>query len=108
MLRQSWDKIFFTGGGNVGREVLRAAAETLTSVTLELGGKSPVIVDASADIHLAARRIVAGKFLNCGQTCVAPDYILCDARVHDALLGALKAETARQYPTRCATAPTAA
>ena len=98
LLRQSWDKIFFTGGGNVGREVLRAAAETLTSVTLELGGKSPVIVDASADIHLAARRIVAGKFLNCGQTCVAPDYILCDARVHDALLGALKAETARQYP----------
>ena len=73
--------------------VLRAAADNLTSVTLELGGKSPVIVDASADVRLAARRIVQGKFLNCGQTCVAPDYILCDVRVHDALLDALRAKS---------------
>ena len=98
LLEQKWDKIFFTGGAKVGREVLRAAADNLTSVTLELGGKSPVIVDASADVRLAARRIVQGKFLNCGQTCVAPDYILCDVRIHDALLDALRAEIARQYP----------
>ena len=98
LLEQKWDKIFFTGGARVGREVLRAASENLTSVTLELGGKSPVIVEADADIYLAARRIAAGKFLNCGQTCVAPDYILCDRRVHSALLAALKAEMAAQYP----------
>ena len=98
LLGERWDKIFFTGGAAVGREVLRAAAEKLTPTALELGGKSPVIIDESADIALAARRITAGKFLNCGQTCVAPDYILCDGRVHDALLDALKAEIARQYP----------
>ena len=81
LLGQRWDKIFFTGGTKVGREVLRSAAENLTSVTLELGGKSPVIVDDTADIGLAARRIVYGKFLNCGQTCVAPDYVIGDKKV---------------------------
>ena len=98
LLDERWDKIFFTGSKSVGREVLRSAAENLTSVTLELGGKSPVIVDKSADIQLAARRIVYGKYLNCGQTCVAPDYVLCDERVHDALIAALKKEIAAQYP----------
>ena len=78
--------------------MLRAAAEHLTPVTLELGGKSPVIVDESADIPLAAKRIAAGKFLNCGQTCVAPDYVLCLGGTHDALLAALKAEISAQYP----------
>ena len=78
LLDQRFDKIFFTGGKMVGREVLRHAAEYLTPVTLELGGKSPCIVDDTAKISLAAKRIVFGKFLNCGQTCVAPDYILCD------------------------------
>ncbi|MGN0974586.1 MAG: aldehyde dehydrogenase [Gemmiger sp.] len=97
LLRQRFDKIFFTGGKTVGREVLRAAAETLTPVTLELGGKSPCIVDATADIPLAARRIVFGKFLNCGQTCVAPDYILCDERVRDALLDAIGREITAQF-----------
>ena len=77
LLRQKFDKILFTGSKAVGKEVLRHAAENLTPVTLELGGKSPCIVDSTAKIPLAARRIVFGKFLNCGQTCVAPDYILC-------------------------------
>ena len=98
LLGQRWDKIFFTGGTKVGREVLRSAVENLTSVTLELGGKSPVIVDDTADIGLAARRIVYGKFLNCGQTCVAPDYVLCDKKVSAALVEELRRETAAQYP----------
>ena len=100
LLRQRFDKIFFTGGKAVGREVLRAAAEHLTPVTLELGGKSPCIVDASANIPLAARRIVFGKFLNCGQTCVAPDYILCEKSVQPRLLTALQTEIAAQFGAR--------
>ncbi|HCI64801.1 MAG TPA: aldehyde dehydrogenase family protein, partial [Clostridiales bacterium] len=77
LLEQKFDLIFFTGSQAVGKVVLRHAAEHLTPAVLELGGKSPCIVDASADLTLAAKRIVFGKFLNCGQTCVAPDYILC-------------------------------
>ena len=99
LLQQRFDMIFFTGGKTVGREVLRSAAEYLTPVTLELGGKSPCIVDATAKIGLAARRIVFGKFLNCGQTCVAPDYILCDRRIRDKLVNALKQEIVRQFGT---------
>ncbi len=76
LLEQKFDYIFFTGGVEVGKLVMRNAAETLTPVTLELGGKSPCIVDETADIKIAARRIVFGKFLNSGQTCVAPDYVL--------------------------------
>ena len=75
------DYIFYTGGAAVGRKVMAAAATTLTPVTLELGGKSPCLVDATADIKVAARRIVWGKFLNAGQTCVAPDYVLAERRV---------------------------
>lgn len=97
LLNQRFDKIFFTGGQTVGREVLRHAAEHLTPVTLELGGKSPCIVEKSAKINLAARRIVFGKFLNCGQTCVAPDYILCDAAVQDKLIAAIQKEITRQF-----------
>ena len=85
LLEKKFDLVFFTGSPAVGREVLRHTAETLTPAVLELGGKSPCIVDASADIPLAARRIVFGKFLNCGQTCVAPDYVLCQRSVLDAL-----------------------
>lgn len=81
----------------MGREVLRSAAEYLTPVTLELGGKSPCIVDATAKLPLAARRIVFGKYLNCGQTCVAPDYVLCDVRIRDRLVGAIRAEISRQF-----------
>ncbi len=90
LLEQRWDKIFFTGSVNVGKLVMEQASRNLTPVTLELGGKSPCIVDASANIKVAARRIAFGKWLNVGQTCVAPDYLLVDERVHDELLEALK------------------
>ena len=86
LLDQKFDLIFFTGSQNVGKEVLRHAAEHLTPAVLELGGKSPCIVDDTAKIKLAAKRIVFGKFLNCGQTCVAPDYVLCQSSVKDELL----------------------
>lgn len=97
LLSEPFDYIFFTGSQAVGRDVMRAAAAHLTPVTLELGGKSPCIVDRTAKIPLAARRIVFGKFLNCGQTCVAPDYIYCHASVKDALVEELKKEITRQY-----------
>ena len=97
LLDEKFDLVFFTGSGGVGKEVLRRCAEHLTPAVLELGGKSPCIVTASADIPLAARRITFGKFLNCGQTCVAPDHILCDKRVKDALLQAIKNEISRQF-----------
>lgn len=94
LLRQKYDLIFFTGGVPTGRIVAEAAAKTLTPVVLELGGKSPCIVDADADISLAAKRICFGKFLNAGQTCVAPDYILAHAHIKDALVEAIE-QTAR-------------
>ena len=97
LLQQRFDMIFFTGGKTVGREVLRHAAEYLTPVTLELGGKSPCIVDSTAKIRLAAKRIVFGKYLNCGQTCVAQDYILCDKRIRDELITAILAEIEKQF-----------
>jgi len=97
LLDQKFDYIFFTGSKNVGQLVLEKAARHLTPVTLELGGKSPCIVDKSAKLELAARRIVFGKFLNCGQTCVAPDYILCHNSVKDCFLECVKAEIQRQY-----------
>ena len=98
LLRQRYDYIFFTGSPRVGKLIMRAASEYLTPVTLELGGKSPCIVDESADIKLAARRIVWGKFLNAGQTCIAVDYVLVQRRVKDALVQALGAEISRRYP----------
>lgn len=97
LLQEKFDYIFFTGSQAVGKEVMHAAAEHLTPITLELGGKSPCIVDASAKIALAAKRIVFGKFLNCGQTCVAPDYILCHHSIREPLLAAIRAEILRQY-----------
>ena len=97
LLDAAFDHIFFTGSQHVGKEVMRKAASHLTPVTLELGGKSPCIVERSANISLAARRIVFGKFLNCGQTCVAPDYIYCDAAVYDDLMRALVAEIRTQF-----------
>jgi aldehyde dehydrogenase (NAD+) len=90
LLEQRWDHIFYTGNGTVGRIVMKAAAEHLTPVTLELGGKSPCIVDASADLDVTARRIAWGKFLNAGQTCIAPDYILAHESVRDALVEKLE------------------
>lgn len=97
LLDQKFDLVFFTGSQAVGREVLRRCAEHLTPAVLELGGKSPCIVDETADIPLAARRIVFGKFLNCGQTCVAPDYILCHSSVRDALVAELGRQIEKQY-----------
>ena len=97
LLNQKFDMVFFTGSQAVGREVLRHTAENLTPAVLELGGKSPCIVDRTAKIGLAAKRIVFGKFLNCGQTCVAPDYILCDAAIKDQLVSELYQQIRRQY-----------
>ncbi len=97
LLNEHFDYIFFTGSQSVGKLVLRKAAKFITPVTLELGGKSPCIVDASADIKLAARRIVFGKYLNLGQTCVAPDYLLVDNKIKEELLHCLKSEIIRQF-----------
>jgi aldehyde dehydrogenase (NAD+) len=89
LLAQRFDHIFYTGNGRVARVVMRAAAEHLTPVTLELGGKSPAIVSRHANIEVAAKRIAWGKFLNAGQTCIAPDHVLVDTTVHDQLVTAL-------------------
>ena len=97
LLDCDFDMIFFTGSQRVGKEVMRRAAEHLTPVVLELGGKSPCIVEASANLELAAKRIVFGKFLNCGQTCVAPDYIYCDESIKEPLIEALKKAIVQQY-----------
>lgn len=89
LLEQRFDHIFFTGGTRVGKIVMRAAAEHLTPVTLELGGKSPAIIAADANIGVAARRLAWGKFTNAGQTCIAPDYLLVERAVHDRLVDEL-------------------
>lgn len=97
LLEQRFDHIFYTGNGTVGRIIMRAAAEHLTPVTLELGGKSPTIVDRTADLDVTAKRIVWGKFFNAGQTCVAPDYVLVEESVHDALLTRMVAAVREFY-----------
>lgn len=97
LLEEHFDYIFFTGSQSVGKVVMEQAAKHLTPVTLELGGKSPCIVDAFADIRLAAKRIVFGKFLNCGQTCVAPDYILCHRKVEELFIEEAKDQIKKQY-----------
>lgn len=97
LLSMNFDYIFFTGSQEVGKEVLRKAAENLTPVSLELGGKSPCIVDETTNINLAAKRIVFAKFLNCGQTCVAPDYIYCHENIKNKLIEAIKKEVISQY-----------
>lgn len=97
LLELPFDYIFFTGGVQVGKLVMEKAAAHLTPFTLELGGKSPCIVDKTADLALAARRIAFGKFLNCGQTCVAPDYLLVDASVKEAFLAHLCREIRAQF-----------
>ena len=97
LLEQKFDFVFFTGSQAVGKEVLRHTAEHLMPAVLELGGKSPCIVDKSANIALAAKRIVFGKFLNCGQTCVAPDYILCESSVKDKFINEVASQIKIQY-----------
>ena len=90
LLAQKFDHIFYTGNGKIGRVVMAAASVYLTPVTLELGGKSPVIIDKSANIKVAARRVAWGKWLNAGQTCVAPDYVLVDSTVEAKFVDALR------------------
>lgn len=97
LLDEQFDYIFYTGSTNVGRIVMEKAARYLTPVTLELGGKSPVVVSRRANLRLAARRIAFGKLMNLGQTCVAPDYVLVEREVHDQLIVYLKEEIVRMY-----------
>ncbi|MGI8491951.1 MAG: aldehyde dehydrogenase family protein, partial [Acidimicrobiales bacterium] len=97
LLEQRWDHIFYTGNGRVGRIVMAAAAKHLTPVTLELGGKSPVIVDRSANVEVAARRVAWGKWVNAGQTCVAPDYVLVDRAVEREFTTALSRQVTAFY-----------
>ena len=97
LLNDPFDLIFFTGSTMTGRKVYEAAAGNLIPVVLELGGKSPCIVDETADIGLSAKRIVFGKYLNCGQTCVAPDYVLVHESVHDQLITEMKKQIVAQY-----------
>ena len=99
LLTHRFDHIFYTGNGRVGRVVMQAAVEHLTPVTLELGGKSPAIVSRHAKIDTAAKRIVWGKFLNAGQTCIAPDYVLVERPVHDEFVRALGTSITEFYGT---------
>ena len=96
---QRWDHLFFTGSTAVGRHVAQTAAANLVPVTLELGGKSPALVVADADLALIVPRLVAGKLLNAGQTCIAPDYALVPAALRDAFVAAVRESVARLYPT---------
>lgn len=97
LLYHKWDYVFFTGSIQVGRIVARAIAEHLTPSTLELGGKNPTIVDETAKVKLAARRIAFGKFINAGQTCIAPDYVLVHEKIKEVFIQALKSEIQRFY-----------
>ncbi|TVQ39192.1 MAG: aldehyde dehydrogenase family protein [Wenzhouxiangella sp.] len=97
LLKQRFDHVFYTGGAAVGRIVMRAAAEHLTPVTLELGGKSPAVIDAGADLESAARRLVWGKCLNAGQTCIAPDYILVSPEQREPLVEAMRSQLDAMY-----------
>ncbi len=105
LLAQKFDHIFFTGGTEIGRIVMQAAAKHLTPVTLELGGKSPCFVDASVRLDYAAKRIAWGKFINAGQTCIAPDYILVDAAVKDEFVVELKKAILDLYGDNPAVSP---
>ncbi len=97
LLDSSFDYIFFTGSKSVGRKVMCKASQRLIPITLELGGKSPCIVDETADLRLTAKRIVFGKFINCGQTCVAPDYIYCAENIREKLIRELQQQIQKQY-----------
>ena len=105
LLAQRWDYIFFTGSVAVGKIVAKAAAENLTPVTLELGGKNPCIIDETANLKLAAKRIVWGKFLNAGQTCIAPDYLLVSGKIKTAFIESLKKEITDAYGDNPETSP---
>ncbi|UZJ39055.1 aldehyde dehydrogenase family protein [Prosthecochloris sp. SCSIO W1102] len=100
LLETSFDYIFFTGGGNVGKQVMERAAKHLTPVTLELGGKNPCVVDRHTNVPVAARRVVWAKFLNAGQTCIAPDYVLVHRDVEEELLDCMKGAIDAFYGAR--------
>lgn len=97
LLANTWDYIFFTGSVSVGKIIAKVAAEHLTPVTLELGGKSPCIIDDTIDVKLVARRLVWGKFLNAGQTCISPDYLIVKSNIKKALTEALKKQITKCY-----------
>jgi aldehyde dehydrogenase (NAD+) len=105
LLQRRWDYIFFTGSSSVGKLVARAAAENLTPTTLELGGKNPCIVDETANLLLAAKRIVWGKFMNAGQTCIAPDYLLVKSEIKARFIYLLKSEIAAMYGENVKSSP---
>ena len=97
LLEKRWDYIFFTGSVAVGKEVAKAAAKNLTPVTLELGGKNPCIIDETANLEISAKRIVWGKFINAGQTCIAPDYLLVQQKIKTKFVRLLKEEIKKAY-----------
>lgn len=105
LLAERWDYIFFTGSPTVGKIIAKAAAENLTPVTLELGGKNPCIIDETANLKLAAKRIVWGKFINAGQTCIAPDYILIQKDMKSHFIAYLKTEITKAYGENPALSP---
>lgn len=105
LLKERWDYIFYTGNSTVGKIIMRAAAEHLTPVTLELGGKSPVYIDDGVDLSIVSNRIMWGKCTNAGQTCVAPDYIMCSKQTQDALVENIKKTLGEFYPDGPAKSP---
>ena len=105
LLKERWDYIFFTGSVGVGKIVAKAAAPYLTPLTLELGGKNPCIIDGSMSIQLVAKRLVWGKFVNAGQTCIAPDYLVVHSSVKEELISNLKAEIIKAYGKNPQTSP---
>jgi len=105
LLKEKFDHILYTGNSSVGKIVMRAAAEHLSPVTLELGGKSPAIVDSTANIGVSARRIIWGKFLNAGQVCIAPDYVICLESIHDELVSEIKKGIVEFYGSDASVSP---
>ena len=105
LLAEKFDHIFFTGGTAIGKIVMAAAAKHLTPVTLELGGKSPCIIDTDINLEHTAKRITWGKFINAGQTCIAPDYLLVDQKIKPDLINALKKYLQEFYGENPATSP---
>lgn len=100
LLEKKFDYIFFTGNSNVGRIVMEKASKNLTPITLELGGKSPTIIESSADLKLTAKRILFGKLLNSGQTCIAPDYLLAKEEIKNSLIGEILSELKNMIPSK--------
>ncbi|KAM9348637.1 aldehyde dehydrogenase family 3 member A2-like [Symphorus nematophorus] len=105
LLRQRFDHIFYTGNSMVGKIIMEAAAKHLTPVTLELGGKSPCYIDKNCDISIACRRVAWGKYTNCGQTCIAPDYILCESSIQDRVINEVKKAIKEFYTDNPMTCP---